>query len=98
MYSFPSTSHMRDPAARATKNGSAPTLRSARTGEFTPAGIRAFARANNSDEREVIEFDVQRPTSNVQRPTPSCRMAAKRDRYSKESKIANLKAKMVMRG
>src|SRR5690242_7014573 len=54
MYYVPSTSQMREPRARSTKNGSLPTLRSARTGEFTPPGIRFRARLNSSDETEVI--------------------------------------------
>src|SRR5581483_2063803 len=52
MYSFPSTSQMRAPFARSTKNGSPPTLRNARTGEFTPPGIIFCAAAKSSDERE----------------------------------------------
>src|SRR5690606_37742794 len=45
MYSRPSTSTSREPAPRSTKNGSPPTARNARTGEFTPPGINCFARA-----------------------------------------------------
>src|SRR5215831_10645722 len=37
---------MRLPSARATKNGSPPTDPKARTGEFTPPGMRACARSN----------------------------------------------------
>src|SRR6266436_9542035 len=53
MYSFPSTSQIRAPSPRATKNGALPTLRNARTGEFTPPGIRFCARAKNSEECDV---------------------------------------------
>src|SRR6516162_8601526 len=45
MYSLPSTSQSREPLAFATKNGSPPTLRKARTGEFTPPGINRLASA-----------------------------------------------------
>src|SRR5688500_5968306 len=44
MYSFPSTSHSREPSARSTKKGSPPTPRKARTGEFTPPGVMSQAR------------------------------------------------------
>src|SRR5213080_4423916 len=54
MYSFPSTSQILVPSARATTNGSPPTLRNARTGELTPPGMRFCAREKNSEEREVI--------------------------------------------
>src|SRR5438309_2272555 len=60
MYSLPSTSQMRAPSARSTKKGLAPTPRNARTGEFTPAGIRLCARENNSDEREFITRHSER--------------------------------------
>src|SRR5882724_2798905 len=53
MYSSPSTAQIRAPSARAIKNGSPPTLRNARTGEFTPPGIRFCARAKNSEECDV---------------------------------------------
>src|SRR5437016_13751077 len=68
MYSFPSTSQILAPAARATKKGSPPTFRNARTGELTPPGIFFLAAANNWDEREVMDRR-KRPTLNVQRPT-----------------------------
>src|ERR1022692_5224916 len=69
MYSLPSTSQIRDPSARSTKNGSPSTFRNARTGEFTPPGMRFCAARNNSDERECMraEANVERPTLNVQR-------------------------------
>src|SRR5208337_3707419 len=47
MYSLPSTSQMRAPLARLTKNGWPPTARNARTGELTPPGIYFSASANN---------------------------------------------------
>src|ERR1043166_2425171 len=52
MYSFPSTSQIVAPSARATKNGCPPTLRKAPPGELTPPGIRFSARENSSEERE----------------------------------------------
>src|SRR2546430_4937187 len=62
MYSFPSTSEMRAPAARLTKNGVPSTLRNAWTGEFTPPGIRFCAAANNCEDREFIGNGSKRPT------------------------------------
>ena len=41
------------PLARSTKNGSPPTLRKARTGEFTPPGMSSFAAAKSLDEMLV---------------------------------------------
>ena|SRR6266496_1019441 len=67
MYLFPSTSQTRAPSERATKNGSPPTLRNARTGELTPPGMRCCARVKSSDDRE---FKKKRSTLNVQRSTP----------------------------
>src|SRR5207247_8755800 len=66
MYSFPSTSQTRAPSERATKNGSPPTLRNARTGELTPPGMRSCARVKSSDDRE---FKKKRSTFNAQRST-----------------------------
>ena len=43
-YSLPSTSKIRAPRPPATKIGSRPIDRMARTGEFTPPGIRSSAR------------------------------------------------------
>ena len=40
---------MCDPAALATKNGSPPTLRKARTGELTPPGINLLASAKREE-------------------------------------------------
>src|SRR3954468_2094363 len=48
MYSLPSTSTSRDPWPLATKIGSRPIERMARTGEFTPPGSTARARLNSS--------------------------------------------------
>ena len=42
---------MCDPLARSTKNGSPPTPRNARTGEFTPPGMSCWARAKRESER-----------------------------------------------
>src|SRR3954468_18221668 len=47
MYSLPSTSTSRDPWPLATKIGSRPIERMARTGEFTPPGRTARARSNS---------------------------------------------------
>src|SRR5207302_10826193 len=44
---LPSTSHTREPFVLLTKNGSPPTLRKARTGEFTPPGIYSSASAKS---------------------------------------------------
>src|SRR3954467_7583450 len=48
MYALPSTSTSSAPAPLATKIGSRPIERMARTGEFTPPGRTAFARSNSS--------------------------------------------------
>src|SRR3954471_19125744 len=48
MYSLPSTSTSREPWPLATKIGSRPIERIARTGEFTPPGRTARARLNSS--------------------------------------------------
>src|SRR5438105_1586485 len=69
MYSFPSTSQIFAPSARSMKKGALPTLRNARTGEFTPPGMRFCAAANNLDESEAMETECKRPTSNIERPT-----------------------------
>src|SRR5207237_5509272 len=65
--SRPSIVPIRDPSARSTKKGSPPTPRKARTGEFTPPGIRVCAILKRSEEREFKKANVQRPTFNVQR-------------------------------
>ena len=49
----PSTSSIRHPFARRTKNGSPPTLRNARTGLFTPPGMYCFARAKSLEEMDM---------------------------------------------
>ena len=51
MYSLPSTSNSFEPSPRATKIGSRPIARIARTGEFTPPGIRPSARRYSSEDR-----------------------------------------------
>src|ERR1043166_10176390 len=61
MYSFPSTSQIFAPSARATKNGSPSTFRKARTGELTPPGMCFCARLKSSEE---CEFNAKQ-TSNV---------------------------------
>src|SRR3954468_22410235 len=48
MYERPSTSTSSAPAPRATKIGSRPIERIARTGEFTPPGSTARARSNSA--------------------------------------------------
>src|ERR1035438_7661169 len=50
MYSLPSTSNRCEPSPRAMKMGCPPTLRNARTGEFTPPGIFSTARRNSSSD------------------------------------------------
>src|ERR671918_1737696 len=67
MYSFPSTSRIFAPCACSAKKGSAPTLRNARTGEFTPPGMYFCATAKSSDEQEVIK--MRKKTSNIEHPT-----------------------------
>src|SRR5687768_10072459 len=54
---------MRAPSPRAATTGSPPTPRNARTGEFTPPGKSARARANTSAERILTCSDagVTRP-------------------------------------
>src|SRR4051812_16849055 len=68
MYCLPSTSQIWAPCARSTKNGSPLTLRKARTGEFTPPGMRFLAAENNSCERRPIgqTFNAHRSTFNVE--------------------------------
>ena len=53
MYSFPSASKIRSPAARAMNRGVMLTEPKARTGLFTPPGIRARALSNSSSERPI---------------------------------------------
>src|ERR1700688_1655560 len=54
MYSRPSASQRREPAARSTINGVPPTARNARTGLFTPPTRIFFARSKSSAERECV--------------------------------------------
>src|SRR5271169_241057 len=54
MYELPSTSNTREPSARAMNRGVPPTPRNARTGEFTPPGMRSWARANQASDWEVF--------------------------------------------
>src|SRR5437016_3872584 len=110
MYSFPSTSQILPPAARSTKKGSPPTLRSARTGELTPPGTHLCASAKSLDEREVIGTQK---TSNAQRSTPNIQFRSPcimnpsaiwpaKPRIEapalKQSKIGNLESKMKKAG
>src|SRR6266404_2918189 len=62
MYSLPSTSHIFEPSARVTKNGSPPTFRKARTGEFTPPGMRFCARAKSLEDCEFKKETSNPPT------------------------------------
>src|SRR5260370_5274252 len=66
MYSVPSTSNRCEPCPRAMKTGCPPTLRKARTGEFTPPGIFSTARRNNSSDFVwVISMSKRRPLSGL---------------------------------
>src|SRR5512134_1072447 len=55
---FPSTSRTVAPFARSMNSGVPPTDRKARTGEFTPPGIRVFASANSLLEVFVFSGDT----------------------------------------
>ena len=50
MYSLPSTSKRCEPSPRAMNSGLPPTLRNARTGEFTPPGIISWARRKSASD------------------------------------------------
>src|SRR5216684_1019973 len=52
MYSLPSTSNRWEPSPRAMNGGVPPTLRNARTGEFTPPGIGFCARVKSASDFE----------------------------------------------
>ena len=54
-YSRPSTSVSQAPRPDRMKRGVPPTALNARTGEFTPPGVTAFARANSASEVSVAE-------------------------------------------
>src|SRR5437773_11506600 len=86
MYSCPSTSQTRAPSERATKNGSPPTLRNARTGELTPPGMRSCARVKSSDDRE---FKEKCSTFNAQRSTP------KSEKFVEAFAVANVDGSTV---
>src|SRR3954454_2148565 len=64
MYERPSTSTSSAPAPRATKIGSRPIERIARTGEFTPPGSTARARSNSS----VLSFPALEVVGEVEEP------------------------------
>src|SRR5438045_1279813 len=75
MYSRPSSSVRRAPRPERKKSGVPPTARKARTGEFTPPGMRACERSKrlrlrsyigSSGSREVVEAcDAARGCANV---------------------------------
>src|SRR5690349_22700488 len=54
MYARPSASQMRLPSPCSMKRGVPPTARNARTGEFTPPGMSAFARSKSCSLRSVL--------------------------------------------
>src|SRR4051794_26551391 len=64
MYSLPSTSTSREPCPLATKIGSRPIERIARTGEFTPPGSTARARLNSS----VLSFPALEVVGEIEEP------------------------------
>src|SRR3954470_13147948 len=64
MYERPSTSTSSAPAPRATKIGSRPIERIARTGEFTPPGSTARARSNSP----VLSFPALEVVGEVEEP------------------------------
>src|SRR4029079_1539828 len=70
MYSLPSASVTRAPRPLAMKTGSAPTERHARTGEFTPPGMIAFARS---------KMDWLRGVDIAGEPSPESRARAARE-------------------
>ncbi len=56
MKTLPSTSRTEEPFARSMKSGVPPTDRNARTGEFTPPGMRSLASVNSLPE--VVVFNL----------------------------------------
>src|SRR5919199_1775535 len=64
MYERPSTSTNSAPAPLATKIGSRPIARIARTGEFTPPGSTARARSNSA----VLSFPALEVVGEVEEP------------------------------
>src|SRR5919202_7087023 len=64
MYERPSTSTSSAPAPAATKIGSRPIARMARTGEFTPPGSTARARSNSA----VLSFPALEVVGEVEEP------------------------------
>src|SRR5580765_6677012 len=72
-YRLPSTSVSHGPAAEAMNRGVPPTALNARTGEFTPPGIAARARANSSADRAVdgAVDSADRTSDDVGLPTPT---------------------------
>src|SRR5438270_11935717 len=61
MYSLPSASKIWEPSPRAIKGGFPPTLRKARTGEFTPPGMMRCARWNNCSDLAWVKSQYRRP-------------------------------------
>lgn len=59
MYSFPSTSVMREPLPLAMTIGSPPTLPNARTGELTPPGNTPRLRSMTAAERALAAKRVR---------------------------------------
>src|SRR5262252_8516857 len=59
MYSFSSASHTCDPLPRTINGGSPPTDLNARTGEFTPPGIRLSARCCRRRDCSVLRKVVE---------------------------------------
>ncbi len=68
MNSLPSASQMREPCPRAMKGGVPPTLRYARTGEFTPPGIDCCARSKSFFEILLIHATVSFRGTNQPKP------------------------------
>src|SRR5688572_10716913 len=81
MYSRPSTSQTRAPRARSMKRGKPPTARNARTGEFTPPGIRRTARANSSALALVAVSGLMRLPFPQGSPEQSRRVSGKVRQY-----------------
>ena len=67
-YSLPSTSVSQAPRAERMKRGVPPTALKARTGELTPPGVTARARANRASEAAVCRVSAGSPAHCPQRP------------------------------
>ena len=66
-YSRPSASYSRGPVPAIMNRGVPPTARNARTGEFTPPGVTAWARSNRACEAGASYGWVTRPVSQPDR-------------------------------